>query len=198
MVKYFHFHNTATGQNFDGKLVSDQCEHMMNGVRCKKRCQIGLGICWIHLLSKHHLRIKASNIENAGMGLFVIDKSKHVNEIIFRRDQKICLYNGDVLDKYDHRERYGAETAPYSAELHMKDGIQMYEDASLRRGVGALINHSNKLDNCRMSVKTDNTIGIVATKNIRNNSEILLNYGTEYRLNSRNTRTATNYKRLTI
>jgi SET domain len=198
MVKYFHFHNTVTGQNFDGKLVSDQCEHMMNGIRCKKRCQIGLGICWIHLLSKHHLRIKASKIENAGMGLFVIDKSKDVDEIIFRPNQKICSYNGEILELDTHLERYGEESAPYTAQLHKKENIQIYEDASLHRGVGSLINHSNKSDNCKMSIRKNNTIVITATKNIRNNSEILLNYGTTYRFNSRNTKTATNYKRFTI
>lgn len=198
MVKYFHFHNLVTGINFDEKLKSDQCTRTLNGVRCKKRCQIGLGICWIHLLNEHHLRIKASNLPNAGMGLFAIDKSKGDGEIIFRPGQSVCLYNGEVLDIYEHHARYGAESAPYTAQLNKKDDEQMYEDASIHRGVGALINHSNKLDNCRMKIKRNNVIEIVAKKNILNDSEILLNYGRQYKFNSKNTRTATNYKRLSI
>jgi len=69
MVKYFHFQTDDDRVNFHQKLESFQCTHIINnGQQCRKRCQIGLKMCWIHLLSEKHLRIKDSNISGAGKG----------------------------------------------------------------------------------------------------------------------------------
>lgn len=200
MVKYFHFHNIRTGENFDGELKSEQCQHHINGVQCKKRCLIGLSICWIHLLSNYHLRIKKSTIENAGMGLFVMVKNTPIDDerIVFRNGDKICSYNGEVLTLDEHLERYQRESAPYTAQLNRQNNIQMYEDASLQRGIGSLINHSVRKSNCRMSIGRGNTNSFVATKNIKNNQEIFVNYGKAYKFNVAHTKSATNNRRLSI
>lgn len=200
MVKYFHFHNIVSGNKFDGELKSDQCQHHINNVQCRKMCQIGLSICWIHLLSECHLRIKESTIDNAGMGLFALIKNtpNEDAQIVFREGDTICLYNGEILTLNQHLHRYEQESAPYTAELHRQNNIQMYEDASIQRGVGSLINHSVRNFNCRMSIKRNNTIAFIATKNIRNHSEILVNYGRRYRFNVAHTKSATNRKRLSI
>ena len=200
MVKYFHFHNLRSLANFDGELKSEQCQHIINDVQCRKRCLIGLSICWIHLLLEYNLRIKTSTIPNAGLGLFAIIKNTpdHDQQIVFRKDDQICPYNGQILTLNQHLNRYAKESAPYSVELHRKHGIQMYEDASLQRGIGSLINHSRLNDNCRMSIRRDNTIVLVATKNIKNHSEILVNYGRRYLFNVQHTRSATNNRRLSL
>lgn len=200
MVKYFHFHNLRTGDNFDKELEGAQCQHNINGRQCRNRCLIGISTCWIHLLSNYKLRIKQSTIPNAGKGLFALVKNTLENDtrIVFEIGDCICEYNGEVITSYKQIERYHGESAPYSAKLHRQNNIQMYEDAAIKRGIGSLINHSTRNDNCRMSVRRDNTIALIATKRIRNHSEILLNYGRDYKFNVQHTRSETNYKRFSI
>jgi hypothetical protein len=71
----------VSGNRFDGELKSDQCQHHINNVQCQKRCQIGLSVCWIHLLSECHLRIKESTIIDAGIGLFALIKKTHLTKM---------------------------------------------------------------------------------------------------------------------
>jgi SET domain-containing protein len=152
------------------------------------------------LLIEYNLRIKTSTIPNAGLGLFAIinNTPDHDQQIVFRKDDKICPYNGQILTTNQHLNRYAEEPAPYSAKLYRQNGIQMYEDASLQRGIGSLINHSCRRDNCRMSVRRDNTIILIATRNIKNHAEILLNYGPDYRFNVQHIRSVTNNRRVSL
>ena len=46
-----------------------------------------------------------------------------------------------------------------------------------------MINHSNARVNCRFSIGHNNRANIVATKTIKYNQELFLNYGSEYQLN---------------
>jgi SET domain len=116
-------------------------------------------------------------------------------QIVFERGQFICKYNGEVITITELISRYQKETSPYSAMLHKHNNTQMYEDAALRRGIGSLINHSRTKDNCRLSIRRDSTIAVVATKRIENNSEIFLNYGNTYRFNRSHIKSETNHKK---
>ena len=69
-----------------------------NGNRCGKRVVIGAPYCWIHLLYQKHLRVEESNIPDAGIGLFALDKSEPDNAIIFRPGDKIITYDGQVIN----------------------------------------------------------------------------------------------------
>lgn len=200
MVKYFHFHNLRSGEHFDHELKSEQCEHRIGNVQCRKRCLIGLSICWIHLLNNYNLRIKKSTIANAGLGLFAMIKNTPDDDhtVVFTKGETLCFYNGEILTLEQHLGRYNTEAAPYTAQLHRCNGIQMYEDASVERGIGSLINHSVRRFNCRMSITRDNTISFVATKDICNHCEILVNYGRSYKFNVLHTRSGTNNKRLSL
>jgi hypothetical protein len=69
--------------------ISEKCTATnANGQQSKRTCCIGLPYCYIHLLHQERLRIKQSNIPNAGQGLFCIDKGSPDNTIIFRKDEK--------------------------------------------------------------------------------------------------------------
>ena len=221
MVKYFHFHNTLTKKNFDAKLESDQCRlNKKNGTRCKKRCQIGMSICWIHLLSQCHLRIKKSGIRNAGMGVFALDNGpdnfsrrktinkRNLRNVLFKKKDVICEYNGEFIDNDELKGRYDDKTAPYGVQLNNNE--TEYEDAAIYRGVGSMINHSNDKYkvNCQLDVfDDDNDIErtyIIATKNIYNNQELFIDYNPNenqsraYIFNEHHIKTTTNYKRLSI
>ena len=72
-----------------------------------------------------------------------------------------------------------------------------------KRYVGSLINHSNTNDNCWSIKVTRNRkrnilepyIMIVATKEVRNGEQLLLNYGNNYQLNREGESHTTKYKR---
>jgi len=201
MVKYFHFHNTLTGKKYDRALGHDECTlNRINGMKCRKRCQIGMSICWIHLLSECNLRIKTSVIPNCGMGLFALRKKVIDDSPIFTKNQKICNYGSQIINETDLQGRYGNRTAPYALSI----SNDRYEDGAVERGIGSLINHNPRKANCKFVIGNNSKGYIRATKKIFHNEELYLNYrprGTRkkgrYEFNEPGVITSTNYKRFT-
>ena len=190
MVKYFHFH--APNKDWDAQLSSLQCRAAnKDGSRCKRRVVIGLPLCFQHTSSVYHLKIKTSTISNAGLGLFAYDTTKADGAVIFKDGDKICPYFGEVIDNEELEHRYGEYTAPYGIQIKRN----LYEDTAAQRGIGSLINHKiRSRSNCKFSVYRDN-ISIKATKNIRNNQELFINYGAEYQFNEAGVHTSTNARK---
>jgi len=176
---YFHFHSDDS--NFNGKLDSVRCEAVKkNGHQCKNHTVIGQIYCHTHRRTLLHLQIKKSTIAEAGKGLFAVGKG-----IVFRPGDRICMYNGELINAKELIRRYHDNTAPYAIELHKKDGKQLYEDGAVERGLGSLANHSRNRNivNARLSISRTNRAQLIATKNIRSGSEILVNYGSDYKFN---------------
>jgi len=199
--QYFHFRGETT--RLDEELNIQRCSHMINpDLQCKKRVEIGLDLCWIHLLKIKHLRIKSSNI--AGKGLFAEDPSKGPNSIIFRKGSEICKYNGEIINDVVRRERYGNNTGPYIFQTSVRNRI--YEDGALHRGVGSLMNHTGQVNRQNAALKSRSTIAtnhitegyVKAIKDIRNGREILTTYGESYNLDEINTRNGTNRKKYNV
>ncbi len=142
---------------------------------------IGTGYCFQHLRKYKHLRIGTSTLAGAGKGLFAYDKAKGVNDIVFKEGEEIIPYDGELIDEEELDNRYTEHyTAPYGIEISkIKD---LYEDGALHRGVGSLVNHANmsKAD-VRFSITKKDRVVLRATKAIRNNQELFVNYGREYR-----------------
>jgi len=178
-MSYFHFQSDDS--NFNAKLQSIQCEAVKkNGQQCKNHTIIGQKYCHSHRRVLLHLQIKKSTIAEAGKGLFAIGKG-----IIFRTGDRICMYNGELINARELIRRYHDDTAPYGIQLHNKNGHEQYEDAATERGIGSLANHSrnrNKI-NARLSISRNNRAQLIATKNIRSGTEIFVNYGPDYRFN---------------
>ena len=166
-------------QQFSGELESEQCEgKTINGSQCKRTTVIGTRWCYSHLLKFKHLRIKKSTLPNGGVGLYCVDCSTE-NDIVFRAGYKIISYDGELIDKVELEDRYGNYTAPYGIQIN-KD---KFEDGALHRGVGTLVNHkAHSQSNARFGVSR-NRVVLIATKNIRSNTEIFVCYGREYRFN---------------
>lgn len=187
---YFHFHVPDEDIYFNGQLQSVHCIQIKkNGQQCKNHCIIGTPYCRAHLLYQHFLVIKTSTIPNAGLGVFVKNIHKGNNEVVFKTGDRICAYDGEVITQEVADHRYGNNTAVYGVSLHN----HMVEDGALRRGIGSLINHKPSHANCRLSINAHNRCQIIATKNIRNNTELFLSYGRSYKLNEPNVHTATNH-----
>lgn len=197
MPKYFHFHLDAEDvtHHFDGEVQTVQCSFTKpNGEQCKNRVCIGQPYCWLHERIGHHLKISASKIPGAGLGLYA-HNGKDNNEIVFKKGELICPYYGEVIDQNELISRYGSKTAPYGVEIQAN---QIYEDGALQRGIGSLINHFPKQKNCRFSVSKKKRINVIATKNIRNGEEIYTSYGRSYKMHERDVQTGTNQRKKTL
>jgi SET domain len=174
-----------------------QCINASNGLQCSRTTTIGCGYCWSHMRTQKHLKIAPSKIPNAGLGLFAYNPKKGPNEIIFKSNTKITDYDGEVVTKETLDQRYGGDdfTAPYGIEVSAANNV--YEDGAVRRGIGSMANHASKRKvNARLSTNRNHTRATVkATKHIRNNEEILVNYGSAYRF-QRNVTAKTRYGKL--
>lgn len=195
-MKYFHFHVPSSNIDFNHPIMAQQCEQIKDdGERCKKRVAQGCPYCFLHLKYKHFLCIKPSTIEQAGLGVFVCNIKENNDFIVYRKNQKICPFDGEVITKEVLDDRYGEYTAPYAIEIHN----DMVEDGATKRGIGSIINHQpNARTNCRYSITRDNHAWIVATKDIKNNTELFVNYGSSYRFGERGVQFSTNYKKKTV
>jgi hypothetical protein len=155
------------------------------------------------LQSVLHLKIKPSNIPNAGKGLFALDKNLGANAIVFRHNltnqylsDEICNYSGQIISLDTLETRYEDTTAPYAIEITANE---LYEDAASRRGVGSIANQSTVAfpANARFVIKRMNGrnhhIALKAIRNIRNNEEIFVDYGLDYIMNEPDTKYTTKY-----
>lgn len=168
--------------HFEADMESHQCEHTRDGRQCRRKVVIGYTYCFSHLLERKKLRIKESTLGNF-LGLFAQDKLNPTdNNILFRKDDVITEYIGEKIDEDELNQRYDIHTAPYSVQLNDDE----YVDSALRRGAGSLANRGDARTNNAKLVASRNKIRIIAMKNIRNGSEILINYGKDYIMNEEN------------
>ncbi len=74
------------------------------GTRCRKRTCRG-PVCWQHAQSQHGLRVKPSQVQNAGFGLFATKR--------MAKDARIAAYTGQRRTRAQVNERYGGDTGQY-------------------------------------------------------------------------------------
>lgn len=170
--------------HFRCQLHSGRCRsNNLGGERCRNKTVIGTGLCWRHLLKEKNLRIKPSVY---GLGLFAQASNVNAgdNDILFKKDDVIIEYGGDLINLNTLNERYGENTAPYGVQMQ---GDNKYNDAACKRGIGSLVNHApTARRNARFSFsRQGGVLQIKATKNIRNNKEILINYNEGAKSNNR-------------
>ena len=179
---FLFYTNNAQQPLFQCVLESLRCTaNTRGGHRCSRQTVIGCGLCWSHLLSENHLRIKQSTLAGAGKGLFALNPRAADNTPIFRPNERIIRYDGELLTRQQVDDRYGVYTAPYAVQL----GNNIV-DAAKQRGVGCLANHKpHGRANARFAVGRIGGphIVLIANRAIRNGDEIFVDYGHEYRLN---------------
>ena len=175
--------NEPTRKKFIYKLngeVLKEClleEHLCRKDGCHIKTNYPIEYCKRHLMTEMGLCVKPSTLKgNAGNGLFACNGKEvkdhwKLNEVVFRKNQMICEYNGKLIDKNemdDIHKYYG----PYVLELN--NGINI--DTACMRGVGSFINHK--------PLSTANTRftehEIYANKDIRNGSELFVSYGSSF------------------
>lgn len=115
-----------------------------------------------------------------------MDPSKPGNRsVIFRTNSTITAYNGHTITKAKNERRYLDKTSPYGVQLRNENEVS---DGACHRGVGTLINHApESRANAKFSFSRNGVLQIKATKDIRNHSQIFINYnigdGLRYRFN---------------
>lgn len=186
------------GKKFHCSLKCTKCKAKnADGSECKRKVCIGIPFCWYHLARDHSLKIKNGRY---GKGVFAFDPKKPPNATIFRKDDMIANYDGEIINKQESSRRYGKDkTGPYAAGLYNGK----VEDGACSRGVGTLFNHSNRKNEKTAALvdwevgrgRNKKTIaGIQAKKAVKNGKEIFISYGTKYKFNE-NTRHGTKYRK---
>ena len=163
---------------FECPVHCQQCDALTRrGARCRQRVCFGAPMCWQHLMSERKLRIKKSNVQGAGKGLFAMQRGVGPQAIVFRRGDVVTKYEGEVMTDAGLTARYGNYTAPYGISV----SNDVYENGACRRGAGAMINHAtgNRV-NVEFVENGDNRSEIRALKAIRNGQELLVDYGANY------------------
>ena len=93
---------------FQCALQCQQCSAATAaGAQCRKRACVGVPECWVHLLRDHSLRVKASTIPGAGLGLFAVKRGAAADAILFRPGDKITDYAGEIVGQQTLDARYG-------------------------------------------------------------------------------------------
>ena len=178
-----------TAPNRDNFKCAIQCRRCAavkpNGQQCRARTCMGVPYCWQHGQSEYKVRIKPSGIPGAGKGLFAASRAAAPGAVVFRRDDFIAPYGGEVITDAQLTDRYGNYTAPYGMQVFG----QRYENGACVRGPGSMANQAAtrgaanaKLAHGRRTV--DGVVQyyarVVAIKPIRNGQEILVWYGARY------------------
>jgi len=211
MVKYFHFHIDENEYTFDAPLQSQRCKcKTRDGSQCKRNVIFGLPCCHSHIVNKYRVKVMDSLKKEAGKGIFAWDMSKGDDAIVFRKQEFVCPYAGELINRNDLIARYGEYgkyTAPYAIKM---DARNLYEDAALYRGVGGLVNHDRKNANVEFltvrlpiydSKRTTKIVGheirtcLYAIKDIMNHSELYADYGKTYRLQEKGVMSSTNNRK---
>jgi len=109
-------------------------------------------------------------------GLFAFGKR---DKVVFRKGENIIKYIGERISKKELEKRYdygGYDvTAPYTLNINGRN-----VDASCKRGLGAMANATFGMDKRHQNARLDENGHVVATKDIKDNQEILVDYGQDY------------------
>ena len=156
------------------------------GAQCTRKVCIGLPYCAQHMRSMLSLEIRPSDIPGAGLGVFAIRRIAKASKLVFHEGDEIAEYFGECLTTQEHSKRYGSEQYGLGVYSYDDDAGNTI-DASCARSVASMINSHPNHHNCEAEILTDekgpggcHIIRIVATEDIKDGEELLLNYGERY------------------
>ena len=170
---------------FSCVLTSEPCKGFKAGtdVPCKRKCLIPFEYCSTHLRPYMQLRVGKSTLPNAGLGLFAAKRKEATSDVVFKREEKIAQYDGELISTEEGDRRYDLETGPYLMETGLK---QWRRDAACKRCVASIANGKAKTyANARISPFKDGA-SIKATKVIKDGEEVFLDYGQTYVMHPKN------------
>lgn len=144
-----------------------------NKKRCKLTACATTKYCWIHLKMLYGLRVKESQIPNAGKGLFTEKVIKpHVN---------VGRYEGDVLTPEEVEARYpGNKNRDYVLQITAGQLKGKYVDA--RSTQSSIVRYINDPKGSKFQANTRFTPAgyVQTTKAIPKGKELFVHYGNDY------------------
>lgn len=181
----FRYIDEEGTERFRCQLACVQClAHKANGGPCTRRVCMGTPVCWQHLRTikdaNNGLKIQPSQVAGAGKGLFAWSRAGG-DTIVFRPNETIVPYDGELITREVQTTRYGGETGPYVLE----GASQFIFDGACARGVGSFANGSRGQTKANARVSKSHAGGVQrmvmkASKNIRHGQEIIAAYGARY------------------
>ena len=175
----------ANGQVFQCLLQPERCRHQRNNRRCRRTCLYGLPLCWQHVRAVYRVLAKDSDVVPGERGLFAHDATAPPHAIVFRPGDRIIPYDGHAMSKHALDQRYPGHTPGVYALCEGNACV----DAGCRRGWASFANGTNTEMRANRGVQANaeytydsnlRQFFIVATKAIRNNGKIIVNYGDDY------------------
>lgn len=169
---------------FKEKLMSFKCADK----NCKKIVQIGAPYCPAHTALHLNLKIKKSNIPNAGLGVFAHCPKMPKGYPVFRKGYRIYPYYGENISDEELHKRYNNCTGPYALGGECRYGWPSTVDAALVRSIMSLVNHSSRFENiCYVGGRrSDGGVNCEAVKDIYHGDELYADYGCQYFDNENN------------
>ena len=156
--------NMTQSQYHSGRCLA---KAQSTGERCRLRTARGKK-CWLHTRRDEGLRVKASAVTEAGLGLYTTRPMKKGASI---------PYTGENLSRSAIDRRYGGATAQYTlcrSKTKCRDARRTDEP-----GLARWINDSRGTP-MRNNVRLTGGFTAKATRNIPPNTEIFASYGREY------------------
>lgn len=197
--KRWHFEYGADTDPVDTTFECDlkciQCEAMVGNRKCSRKTCYTLPYCWQHLKSVAKLRIGRTTLVNPAnnrrfdfLGLFACDTKKRKGARVFRVNDIITPYIGEVINKDTLDWRYPGddEVAPYTEDTAGDNFV----DGACMRGVATLANDArpgsrcSRGQNCATNALLASAPGqypvLKALVDIGNGQEIFTEYGDAY------------------
>ena len=148
--------------------VSQQCEaDTLAGNRCRNRTARGRH-CWQHLKKEQGLRVKASGVPNAGLGLYATRR--------IPKGRVIARYEGEEMTRTQVQRRYGSKRGEY---VYCKSKRKCRDARRSNAGVARFANDSRGTKQ-RNNARLTTAFSLKATANIPAGRKVLASYGAAY------------------
>lgn len=151
-----------------------QCNFIkQNGERCKLKACTTPEFCWIHFKKIYNLRVKPSQIERAGKGLFT--------EKDIENNEELGEYKGEKLSKKEINKRYPGNTLGQYA-IHISAGKNKNKYIDARSTQSNVFRYANDCRGTNFECNATFTPSgkIKTTTSIKKGNEIFISYGDEY------------------
>ena len=142
------------------------------GTRCRKRTCRG-PVCWQHAQTQHGLRVKPSQIQNAGFGLYATKR--------LAKNARIAPYTGELRTRTDVTQEHGTDTGQY---VLCRSDAECFDASKTNSSLARFANDargSRFKNNAKFTPGAPTRTPLLrSTRAIPAGREIFVSYGREY------------------
>ena len=142
------------------------------GTQCRKRTCRG-PVCWQHAQQQHGLRVKPSQIQNAGFGLYATKR--------LAKNARVASYTGEHRTRNQIAQKYGTDTGQY---VLCRSDAECFDASKTNSSLARFANDahgSTFKNNAKFTPGAQSGTPLLrTTKAIPAGREIYVSYGREY------------------